>query len=132
MFRIGIVQLYNPSTHGYRTRNEKNYLNGRFFVNYCTDENEYNCEEVNDLLNITKNFEEENIKVDLIKVYEDDTNTDVMTATIHTHHLAKLQRKCKNIYKERQRVIHARKSPSAIMYHRVHGKWPKHCMEQYK
>ena len=52
---------------------------------------------------------------------------DYCSVIIKTHYLRLIQRKWKNIYAERKRVIALRKQPSNILYRSIHGKWPKNC-----
>lgn len=50
------------------------------------------------------------------------------TAIIKTFWLKIFQRRCKKIFKERQEIIRKRSSPHALNYRRIHGKWPKDCI----
>jgi hypothetical protein len=47
---------------------------------------------------------------------------------LKTFWLKLLQRKWKNIYKERKLCISKRCNPNSLKYREIHGKWPNYCL----
>lgn len=54
--------------------------------------------------------------------------TDEFVTIIKTFWIKIIQRKWKNIYKERQRIFKNRSSYASIIYKELRGKWPDYCL----
>lgn len=142
---LGICEIYNPKLHGGNNDNMKY----QYFIRYDFTIEEFYNNECNDYIELMKNFYY-NLVIDNKKMNNIDyknyngivSNNKYYTINIiketneydgqqscilKTHYISLIQRKWKKIYKERQRIINLRKSPKALFYRELHGKWPFYC-----
>ena len=140
-FNIVLCELYNEKIHGIPQliSNVKNHyivvyrfktLNIPLITEISYDiKNEY-CYMENDSHNVFNNYKyiishPNYMKPEIAEcIY---LETDEFVAIIKTFWIKIIQRKWKNIYKERQRILKKRCNYASIMYMQLRGKWPNDC-----
>jgi len=148
MIEIAFIEPYLKKLHG----NNDN-LKNKFLILYTISKNEFFnkdeyeefCDFVDDnTTTIELRFgDDENILHDNIRNFWEVYNkiakqpqivkcveleNGEQTAIVKTFWLKIFQRRCKKIFKERNKIIKKRCNPSALRYRRIHGKWPKYCI----
>jgi predicted transcriptional regulator len=142
---LGTIEIYNSHIHG----NHK--LDGSFLVfetfdldDFYNDDYKETCDFLNENYksmyrqgmlgynkhSVIRNYNnlinsEDTHNIRLIQSYY--TEDDEQIALDKTYLLKQIQRKWKNIYNERQKVIRMRSNPQEINYKRATGKWSKRC-----
>ena len=141
-FNIVLCELYNDKIHGIPmliSNVKKHYmviyrfktLNLPLISEISYDiKNEY-CYMENYSHNVFKNYEyiilqPSYIKPEIAECIYLETNEFV--AIIKTFWIKIIQRKWKNVYKERQYILQKRCNYASIMYRQLRGKWPDNCL----
>ena len=114
-YTIVLCELYNPQYHG-ATEGEINYhyLTHVRFKKYIHNEMVY----MRTIL-----FRSSNIEI--AECYYLPSQECV--SILKTFWLKIIQRKWKNIIKERKKIIQKRCNPNSLMYREIHGKWHINC-----
>ena len=139
-FNISISELYNRRLHGNVNSNVLyHYLvHCRYKIldmndiNYISNavNNKYQClgDQSHDIFRNYKQIitKENYIKPEITEcIY---LNTGHCVAILKTFWLRLIQRKWKNIIKERKHIINKRCNPNSLTHREVTGKWPKDCL----
>lgn len=140
-FTIALNELYNDNIHGEGGENISNqYLvHSRYKkldINFISDiANNINLEYQylgNQSHNIYRNYKQIITQENYVKpeITECITlNTGHCIGIIKTIWLKLIQRKWKNIMKERKNIIKKRTHPKSLQYRETTGKWPKNCLK---
>jgi len=142
-FTIVISELYNNKKHGlpehnykveyhYLVHNRIKSLDMNIITQLCNYYNEYNNNLSNEYMrhNIFRNYKNitrrpNNIKVEIAECFY--LNGEYCVAILKTFWIKIIQRKWKQIYKERKRVIKERCSLKSLNHIMIYGKWPRNC-----
>ena len=146
MFKLAICDLFHPSKYGIN-ENSSNNIMGQFLVFEFIDSDEFFDEP-----GIINTYEDNlwyiqcfygKVTHPLIRNYNDYilsrkyNNIEIVetlelsggeqVAIFKTFWISIIQRRWKYIMQKRNQVLYMRKTPTAILYREVHGKWPPYC-----
>jgi len=142
-FTIVISELYNDKKHGvpennscvkyhYLVHNRMKRLDMNIITHLCNYYNEYNNNLPNEYMshNIFRNYKNitrrtNNVKVEIAECLY--LNGEYCVGILKTFWIKIIQRKWKQIYKERKRVIQERCSLKSFNHIMIYGKWPYSC-----
>lgn len=140
-FNISICELYNKRLHGnpdntdvlyhYLVYERYKILN----IEYINSTIQYIKREYNGLSNknhnIYRNYKQiinnpNYIRPEIIEcIY---LNTGHCIGIIKTFWIKLIQRRWKNVFKERKLCLSRRSNPNALKYREIYGKWPNNCL----
>lgn len=141
---LALCELYNPMLHG----GENTYMKNKYLISFTfTPDEFYNNEHITvmtlinaayrSIMRLTSNinidYSNYNEIINNPKYYqlhiidEEELETGELTGILKTYNIAILQRKWKKIYAKRKKIIKLRKSPKALQYRQIYGKWSSCC-----
>jgi hypothetical protein len=111
---IVLCEKYNKNLHGSAPK-----IMNQHFLTYIRFK-QFNM----DIINVFKN-NSNNLKLEIAEcIY---LLSDHCVSIIKTFWIKLIQRKWKNILKERKLCISRRSNPNALKYREIYGKWPNNC-----
>lgn len=142
-YALAICDIYNPIIHGYDSNSSNNIVN-HYIINTIIDIEEFYNNEFKDYIDLfessithrydlnhptVRNYDTiihnpKYLKVDIIKV--DELEGQEQVGYIKTFWIKIIQRRWKNILKERKKIIKERLLPKSLYERQLTGKWPKH------
>jgi len=136
-FKLAICTLFDPVLYG-RDENSTPGIENHFYVVYTFKPEKFYNNDYISMVNYIRRMVQrratptssnynvllKHIQLDIIKC--DELTGQEQVGYIKTFWLKIVQRRWKNVYKERQHLLRLRSNPLALKERQLTGQWPKH------